>query len=567
MIDQILTLLADCVSLVHAQIATMGGAGLEYERWRSLHIPPTHCWLVEHDPASARKLRHAYPLANHVRALADLPTAVHKANDNQARLDMFHLDLCGTVEPSIRDLTNILPLLLNGKGRILAVTMADQRGNRSLNEPKLVQRICARLFGSHWNELWSNLVDLHSQEPVIREGVRADPEKVALREAGALLYLLLAFSAIRREGARYEARKERYPLMHFLRFRERGERRYLKLMQQGSVITLPSHVERYVYWSDESNFRMRTLLFRLQTHNEPMDMAEAAAMLAKVMLKAPFSIVHGDEIASIWHQQVRETSHLPARTSAVVDQTSAHPNPTSEHPNPQEEHVTEPTPNNAATIAGIRQRFAPFLGALNSELRADFDRLCDLAGTSGAMPADVHAHLKHMRAAVDALAEAVGPAPDTAQPVAGQGKQPRASKRETPATPAARAAPAPKRKINLSRAIGMHINGHVVPLKQTDEHRLNLLRARHKGPLDYRTAQDTILTLYGVKPDGPGRRTLGSLIAGTAARFRPGFIARLLKDLPADQHESLLTELATLYSMPVKKLRTEAKEIASRLTD
>lgn len=231
-IRQFLGFLSRYLPLPQAQLATLGGQGLEAEIWAEIGISHDNGWLIERSRSRGEKLirAHGYHIHNQLGTFNQILAGCY--GENHAVIDGFHLDLCGTFGPATEDFRNVLPLVLNGAGRCLAVTVADQRRNLALEGwPSLCQR-ALRLFGAN-ADVYQTL--LHEQQQIpVRTDLPAfmtpfDPEKAAKREFGLMVEIA---ELLERQSVRFEIGK----------------------------------MERYVYVSRLKNrpFRMRTYIFRFE---------------------------------------------------------------------------------------------------------------------------------------------------------------------------------------------------------------------------------------------------------------------------------------------------------------
>jgi hypothetical protein len=508
-LHRLISVLSQHVSPGDAFAATLGGKGIEADCWKAAGLRPERSWLVERNARAAGILRRSHTEYRHVRELSQLPTQLQRIHGSRAHLDLLHVDLCGTVEPNVTEFTGALPLLMRGKGRILAVTMADQRRNRSTSESVFIRRVCAHIFGSQWEPLWSHLMGIHAQEAQMREHSTTDPEKVAVREVGALLHLLLAFSAVRKNGKRFDARTARYPLTHFLGFRKSGERRLLKLMERGTLVMLPERIERFVYWNSDSGFRMRTFLFRLALLPGPISMREGAERLAELFIRSSHTYVDGDGAESVWHQPVGRRGRVLAPPPGSSGASA---------PSPGTSPVQAATPdatNVETEVTQIRGRFAPSLGLMNEQALRDFDRLCMLAEEGAAATARMRDWLAQGSSLLDLVSPSTSVVDTTPRAAVSSGFS-------APATDDSEDA------------------AH-------DFFRLRLLRAKKEGEASFALVRRSIIKALGISRRQNGNRVIGGILARANGRFRPAFVERMLKRTSnAEERERLRVELTTL---------------------
>jgi hypothetical protein len=217
-----------------AQTGTLGGKGYEEALWRKYGVLQTHGWLVERSHEKSKKLmRGGYRLVNELNGL---PSTLAGLGEERSYLDSFHLDLDGTFKiEDIENFSPVLPLIFKGKGRCLAVTVADARQNPVLDKWPDYEKRGRKIFGDSAKEIFDKLLATQKMIPTdSREKPEFiqpfDPEKGAKREFGVLVILA-----------------------------------ELLLAHKG---WLPSSMERFVYVSEYAgNFRMRTYFFRFDRSN------------------------------------------------------------------------------------------------------------------------------------------------------------------------------------------------------------------------------------------------------------------------------------------------------------
>lgn len=252
------------VPIATAQLGGLGGQGIEAKIWANRGIPHSNGWIVERNQNRGAHLiaGRSYNVQNH---LSTLSRVMRATRGSDALLDGFHLDLCGTFSRQVMvDFNPVFGLVLESRGRSLAVTVADARRNVALeNWPQSMGR-AKRLLGRDAVIIYEALVEQQRRIPVVRhESMPAfiksfDPEKAAKREFALFVELVKLF------------------------------RRYAF-----DCVT----VERFVYVSRYSGrpFRMRTYFF----HFEPTHSNQRAALLSKSWLGSPFTILKADGTAEV----------------------------------------------------------------------------------------------------------------------------------------------------------------------------------------------------------------------------------------------------------------------------
>ena len=186
-----------------AVIATLGGWGLEATLWQELGVQKDNGWLIERSIPLRKQLIRGFPF-HHVNQLKTFPRIFRSVKGDGVGVDFFHVDLCGTLEASYELIREVLPLVLAGTGKCLAVTVADQRRNLSHENFKPVFIEGKKLFGKMVAEellrhLKSEGMELATH---LREGVSSDG--IARREYGFLVHLAKVFGDTKIE------RMERY---------------------------------------------------------------------------------------------------------------------------------------------------------------------------------------------------------------------------------------------------------------------------------------------------------------------------------------------------------------------
>lgn len=181
------------VDLSKAQLATLGGQGLEAKIWQEIGVPSDHGWLIERNRERSGKLinSHRYRTLNQ---LGTLDKIVAGLGEDRSCVDAFHLDLCGTFcNKVIADFASALPLILKSKGRCLAITVADARRNLALERWPEFQERGFRLFGAESEDIFYGLLNGQCQIPTNPNAPAFfkpfDPTKATKREFGLLVEL------------------------------------------------------------------------------------------------------------------------------------------------------------------------------------------------------------------------------------------------------------------------------------------------------------------------------------------------------------------------------------------
>jgi len=256
-----LTFLARYVPLGQAQLATLGGRGLEARIWSELGIPSEHGWLIERNREREGKLitGHRYQIHNQLGTFDRIFAGL---GADHAGVDGFHLDLCGTFcNDAIANFAPVVPLVLASKGRCFAITVADARRNLVLEEWPSFQKRGARLFGTADSEdIYDWIEDCQRQVPVKKDQPSFikpfDPVKAAKREFGLLVELT-------------------------------------ELLRKQKLPWIPVAVERYIYvgrFLKRPPFRMRTYFFRFGEKS----MRSPEYAFAQAWIRSKLSFANGD---------------------------------------------------------------------------------------------------------------------------------------------------------------------------------------------------------------------------------------------------------------------------------
>lgn len=289
-----------------AQLATLGGRGWEAKIWSELGVPKDHGWLIERSRKRAARLiaENRYLTQNQ---LGTFHTILAGLGEDRARIDAFHLDLCGQFcNTAITNFTPVLPLLLKSRGRCLAITVADQRGNLAV---KYWPRFKARgkeLFGA--------------QAPEIYQQILAQQHCVPVKQRAT--DFIQPFSCVK--GAKRE-----FGLLVEL----------AELLRTQQLPWIPAAIERYIYVSryNRSHFRMRTYFFRFGEQfsdspelvladawvNSPMFFAndEAFAEVVKPAAGIAVNVAVKTAVQIIRREPMNKQQHLVLSGYVAVPQT------------------------------------------------------------------------------------------------------------------------------------------------------------------------------------------------------------------------------------------------------
>lgn len=341
---------------------TLGGVGLEMVIWLERGARPECCFLVERSQRVIAKLLSLYRASDIClirTSLRNLPAALLRDKGPQAGFDYFHLDLNGTIEPVLCDVTGILALLARGSGRCLAVTRADSRQNQSIQASRLTRQLALHLLGKEgWERFLSHTQDLRASETEARGRSYNDQRKFAIKEAADMIHVLLALSGVEGRGSNVIARERGDALHRFLRFRNGGltAHKLFKTIDASRTILVPDRFESFVYWSGRPHFRMRTFVMHFVCMRESKPLSEAARQFAKLIESAPCSMVEGEKVTKIWPPSQREEKEM-----------------TTHGPTEGTKEATE------GSVSEMRKRFDGVSSLLNLGLRQDLAKLFSLA--------------------------------------------------------------------------------------------------------------------------------------------------------------------------------------------
>lgn len=259
-----LTFLSRYVPIGQAQMATLGGRGLEAKIWSELGVPTEHGWLIERSRERAENLiiNHRYGTHNQ---LGTFDRILAGYGEDRAFIDAFHLDLCGTFcNTAINNFSPILPLVLKSKGRCLAITVADQRRNLVLEQWPSFRARARKLFGDYATKIYENILSQQRCVPVKQDSPAFikpfDSEKAAKREFGLLVEMA-------------------------------------ELLNSQSLPWIPVAVERYIYVSrfQRRPFRMRTYLFRFGQQTQSL----SEPTLAHAWVGSKLFFANGNEFTEV----------------------------------------------------------------------------------------------------------------------------------------------------------------------------------------------------------------------------------------------------------------------------
>lgn len=161
-------------------LATLGGEGLEAELWEAKGLKHRNGWLIEASPTRGGRLIKKSRYMLFEGRLEKFRAIFETQEGLKTGLRMFHWDLCGTVEPNIKDLERVLPLLERSKVSTLVVTMADARANLALLRPNEAEQRIKRMFRHTSSQIFKALTELYSNGEKPRPTVTREISAVGL---------------------------------------------------------------------------------------------------------------------------------------------------------------------------------------------------------------------------------------------------------------------------------------------------------------------------------------------------------------------------------------------------
>ena len=213
------------VSFADANVATLGGEGLEAQMWRDREVKAKKGYLIEQNRAKREELQKNFEYRQH-NDLQHFSRSYARVKGREAGIDFFHMDLCGTVELVAEALQFVSEVVLKSQGRCLAITVADERKNPSIMNFEETLSAAHACFGV--DQVTSFLETLTAQYASLNGCIGGDFSSAAKRELGFVL--TLARNCLSSEGA---------PVCGI------------------------DYMHRYVYVSGKSDTRMRTYFFHL----------------------------------------------------------------------------------------------------------------------------------------------------------------------------------------------------------------------------------------------------------------------------------------------------------------
>lgn len=546
-ITRVLQTLQCHFNVVSSRFGTLGGAGYELAVWERLGVPLDNCWLIERDQSRARRLIARARAAHHfVGHLRDFPAAFRSVHPG-GTLDVFHWDLCETVEPNARELRAVFPLIAGSVSRCLLVTCADQRRNRALEEADITDAWWTWLLGGAHEFLTLRQILEAQSDAAHRRGLTdAEAANAVTRELSVYLHLLLVMCDFRYEDEAV-TRGKAMGLAALDRTRvAAGRRRSIDIAgafprgREPMVTFLPDQLVRFVYYSRADTalrpgFRMLTLGMHLARLDQPISIREAAKALVGLVKSIPLKMVIPGGRSGI------HTVSVPARRRF--------PQPTTQ----EDRTMAEADDDRGAARDAVPVAGRNSYGVLAAQVDVSGVELARRLRALGHDPGAVTAlSRKAMNAlgGLESIAALVRSAEEathvqdrlretlatvagngTAAPAAAPSAMDASSTTSAPAVAPA-AAPAANGSGSSSAMTG----------ERRDALRLRLVRARANGDAAYAAEKTAIAAETSLTA-----RPIAGLIATTSGKFEPNFLRRVLEAASrGDSRQALGQELVAL---------------------
>ncbi len=145
--------------LTKIKIATLGGEGLEARSWQSRGVLKDNGILIEKNRQLSKKLIAGtpYPVLNKLEYLDKFMESVY--TPTECYLDAIHLDFCGTIETQGKMLDTLLNILKGSQVKCLAITVADERKNPTLqNWSSIESDIVGTLTYTVYNKVFNSIL-------------------------------------------------------------------------------------------------------------------------------------------------------------------------------------------------------------------------------------------------------------------------------------------------------------------------------------------------------------------------------------------------------------------------
>lgn len=270
--------LAKLVQIEEAKVATLAGVGLEAELWAKHGIQPDNGWLVDSNPKAIRKLINKnvdMPWRLYRGQAHSFPAILKSTYGEEAALDLFHLDLYGTVEKALFEAGSLIPIVAKSRARMFALTVSDQRGHFATMRPGALWQFMTEILGPAACGVlrtvdWAHFSVIEAQRS------KSDPYASVRRECATVLSWFCA--PLIPDGHYSDISSDVYPALTEI-VRKAG--RELPLMYP------VKKMQRMVY---ADGYRMKSYVFELGAEQVPFN--DALFSLAEAWMQAPFHFIN-----------------------------------------------------------------------------------------------------------------------------------------------------------------------------------------------------------------------------------------------------------------------------------
>lgn len=291
-----------------AWLVGLGGQGTWVGEWLSGGFMSDHIYLVERDKKRAERIMRCETVkkAKHIRlcqtALRNFPSVFMAERGRKLGIDVLDLDFNGTLESALKDVSAVMPLVARGKGKVLALTVADSRRNQSLNDvAKAAKQIQA--FFSEGSEqamletAWQRLCVEHASHRATHTFPGGgDPLKAAFRELTTIVQLA-------------------------------------KIAKAHGLEIDPNYGQRFIYTGDDA-FRMRRFFLRFRAQ----ELATVGAGVLEFLRRTCFYV--SQDSATQLTDQLDSTTMFPRFSDIAEERYTFMTTRTA-----QEQQPTEPAPS------------------------------------------------------------------------------------------------------------------------------------------------------------------------------------------------------------------------------
>ncbi|HPF95019.1 MAG: hypothetical protein KC582_02460 [Candidatus Magasanikbacteria bacterium] len=304
-LELLLTELTKMVSLKEAKIASLAGSGIEARLWREKGVPAQNAWLIDSNPAVIRTMlkkqnQHPYHL---YRGMAyTFPAVLYAHEGEAASLDLFHLDLYGGVEKSLRDVASLVPLVARSRAKLFALTVSDQRSHHATLNAGGLWRFINEVYGKRSLEILQSITQSHF-ESVAAQHAMIDPFSSVRREGATLLAWFCSQLGVE-QGFEKET-KDIYSLLA----------KYIRKARQDKRLLYPvTSIERVSYADGQ---RMKSYIIRLDS--TPVLLDQALEQFTQAWVQSPLTFLDRDGIAVRSNRTLQKTAQSSPVLQDIVE--------------------------------------------------------------------------------------------------------------------------------------------------------------------------------------------------------------------------------------------------------